>query len=135
MINKIENLANTQAEAGIIATLIAHPDFLLYSEQLKPNYFFDTTNSCLFWAITELYKAKITTIDGYNLITVIDSNKAIKKKIGEEITPDNINVILSLSEYIARDTSEEYKNLVNIVSELAFKRKMFNDLEVCRNQC
>jgi len=135
LINKIENLANTQAEAGIIATLIAHPDFLLYSEQLKPNYFFDTTNSCLFWAITELYKAKITTIDGYNLITVIDSNKAIKKKIGEEITPDNINVILSLSEYIARDTSEEYKNLVNIVSELAFKRKMFNDLEVCRNQC
>lgn len=134
-INNIDELSNTQSEAGIIATLISHPDFLLYSEQLKPNYFFDTTNSCLFWAISELYKSKIENIDAYNLITTIDSNKSIKRQIGEEITPENINTILSLSGYIARDTASEYKKLVSTVSELAFKRKMYKDLDACKADC
>ncbi len=135
IIQNIETLSDTQSEAGIIATLIAHPDFLLYSEQMKPNYFLDTTNSCLFWAISELYKQNITNIDAYNLISTIDSNKAIKKQIGEEVTTENIKDILSLSVYIARDTSEEYKKLVSIVSDFAFKRKLYKDLTLCQNDC
>jgi len=134
-IQNIEILSDTQSEAGIIATLIAHPDFLLYSEQMKPNYFLDTTNACLFWAISELYKQNITNIDAYNLISTIDSNKAIKKQIGEEVTTENIKDILSLSVYIARDTSEEYKKLVSNVSDFAFKRKLHKDLTLCQNDC
>ena len=34
-----EDMARVESEAGIIATLIHHPDFSYYSEQLLPNHF------------------------------------------------------------------------------------------------
>lgn len=40
-----------------------------------------------------------------------------------------------MSEYIARDTAQEYKKLVDTVSELAFKRRIFKDLDSCKNDC
>jgi replicative DNA helicase len=66
---------------------------------------------------------------------VIENNKAIKNQIGEEITVSNINEILTLSTYIARDTAEEYKKLVSIVSDLFCKRKLVRDLETCKKEC
>lgn len=131
----IEQLFDIQSEAGIVATLISHPDFILYSEQLKPDYFSDSTNSCLFWAISELYHQNIKNIDAYNLMVTIDTNKWKRKEIGEDLSIEYIKSILSLSTFVARDTPEEYKRLVSIVSDLACKRKLYKDLEICKNEC
>lgn len=39
-----EDMARVESEAGIIATLIHHPDFSYYSEQLLPNHFTNEEN-------------------------------------------------------------------------------------------
>jgi len=39
--SKLDKISDINSEAGIIATLIKHPDYLLYSETLQPNHFYD----------------------------------------------------------------------------------------------
>lgn len=39
-----EDMSRVESEAGIIATLIHHPDFSFYSEQLLPNHFTNKEN-------------------------------------------------------------------------------------------
>ena len=66
---KIEELSDIQSESGIIGTLIYHPEFVLHTDYLKPNYFYGVENGCCYWAIQELYREGITNIDAYNIIT------------------------------------------------------------------
>ena len=118
-----------------MATIINHPDFLLYSEKLTQDSFFDTTNGCLFVAISELYNNKIENIDTYNLITAINNNLKLKKQLGDDFSVDTISDIISFSVHIARHTSSEYTKLVDTVVNFAFKRRLHKDLEKCQIDC
>ncbi|MFR7443134.1 MAG: hypothetical protein ACLUUO_06085 [Sellimonas intestinalis] len=40
----------------MIATLVHHPEFILHTDYLKPSYFYNVENGCIYWAISELYK-------------------------------------------------------------------------------
>ena len=128
-------MSDIQSEAGIIGTLIEKPEYILYSEQLIPRHFFDTTNGCLYWAIRELYATNITNIDSYNLLTVINTNTAVKKQVGEEITPSSVNDFLLLARNVARRTPEEYIRLTQIVMNCAFKRTLVTSLEDATKLC
>lgn len=125
------DLVDTQAESGIIATLMRHPEFIMQSDYLQPRYFYNIENGCIYWAIGELYRQGIDNIDAFNLSNQLKSNKATSKKI-EEYNLTDMQKFIDLAEYAARETIEEYHVLVNQVVELAFKRelnKLFYKLE------
>ena len=119
----IGTITDTQAEAGVIATLVYHPDFILHSDYLKAGYFYNKENGCIYWAISELYKAGIDTIDALNISNMLNSNKAVKRKI-EEYNLNDMQEFIAMSQYAARHTLEEYKLLVNNVVENSFKREL-----------
>lgn len=117
-------LSDNQAEAGVIATLLYHPDFILHSDYLKPGYFYNIENGCLYWALQELTKAGVENIDALNLTNMINSNVAVKRTI-QNHNIVNLNEFISLASYAARGTLEEYKLLTNRVVELAFRRDLY----------
>lgn len=120
----ISLISDNQAEAGVIATLIRHPSFINNIDYIKPGYFYNVENGCLYWCIEKLVQSGVENIDAFNLSSAINSNQAIKKKISEFNITD-IQEYINLSQYTARDTLEEYKLLVDSVVTKAFKRDLF----------
>ena len=119
----ISTISDNQAEAGIIATLVYHPEFILHTDYLKPSYFYNIENGCIYWAIEQLYKNGIETIDALNITNMLNSNKAVKKKMDEYNLTD-MQEFINMSQYACRHTLEEYKLLVNNVVTMAFKRDL-----------
>ena len=126
-------ISDTQAEAGVIATLIFNPAYYFHSEQLTHNHFYNKESSCLYWGITQLIKQGIENIDSFNLTTVINSNDGIRNTF-EKFGIDLDNYIF-LSKNIARDSIEEYTALTNRVLALAFKRELRKQLKKFDNAC
>ena len=119
----ISAIVDTQAEAAVIATLVYHPDFILHSDYLKPGFFYNVENGCIYWAIQELYKAGIENIDAMNISSMLNSHPTVKKRI-EEYNLTDIQSFIQMSQYAARHTLEEYRLLVNTVVENSFKREL-----------
>ena len=113
----ISMISDNQAEAALIASLLYHPDFILHSDYLKPGYFYNTENACLYWAISELYKSGVDNIDAINISNMLNSNAGVRKKILEFNLTD-IQQFTTMAQYAARHSLEEYKLLVNRVVEL-----------------
>lgn len=119
----ISTISDNQAEAGVIATLMYHPEFILHTDYLKPSYFYNVENGCIYWAIQELYKNGVETIDAINLTNMLNTNKAVKKKI-EQYNLGDMQEFISMSQYACRHTLEEYKLLVKNVVTMSFKRDL-----------
>lgn len=130
----ISAISDTQAEAGVIATLVQHPEFILHTDYLKAGYFYNIENGCIFWAISELYKNGIDTIDAINITNMLNSNKAVKKKI-EEYNLADMQEFINMSQYAARHSLEEYKLLVNTIVTMAFKRDLNRVAVQIQSQC
>lgn len=130
----ISLISDNQAEAGVISTLIRHPDFILYTDYLRPKYFYNTENGCMYWAIQQLYKNGVTTIDAINLMNMLSSNKAVQREI-DKYNLTNIQKFIDMSQYAVRHTIEEYKLLVNTVVTLAFKRDLYNVADEIEAAC
>lgn len=130
---KNPTISDTQAEAGIIATLIFNPTYYLHGEQLKHTHFYNKESACLYWGISQLIKQGVENIDSFNLTEIINSNEGMKNtfdKFGIDL--DNY---ISLSKNIVRQSLEEYKILVNRVLALAFKRDLHKQLKKFDTNC
>ena len=123
MDEELNVLCDTQAEAGVIATLVHHPEFILQSEYLKAGYFFHKENGCIYWAIDELFKSGVKVIDAFNITMKLESNAAVKKKIQSINMPD-MDDFIEMCEDAARSTIEEYNLLVAQVVTMSFKRDL-----------
>lgn len=130
----IEDLASVESEAGILATLVRHPEFCFHSEFLLPNHFTDNDNKVLYIAITDLAKKGVTKIDPYNIMELFNSIPALQK-ISLNISVGRVQEFVEMSEVIARSSIEEYKILVNNVMEMAFRRDAYQALKDCENMC
>ena len=119
----ISLISDNQAEAGVIATLLYHPEFILHTDYLKPSYFYNVENGCIYWAIQELYKSGVERIDALNITNMLNSNRAVKKKI-EQYNLTDMQDFINMSQYACRHTLEEYKLLVNNVVTTSFKRDL-----------
>lgn len=119
----ISLISDNQAEAGVIATLVYHPDFILHTDYLKPSYFYNLENGCIYWAIQELYKNGVETVDAVNITNMLNSNRAVKRKI-ERYNLTDMQEFINMSQYACRHTLEEYKLLVNNVVTMSFKRDL-----------
>ena len=129
-----EAIADIQAEAGVIATAVYHPDFVLHSDYLRPGYFYNAENGCIYWAIQELYKAGIDTIDAFNISNMLNTNNAVKRRMAA-CNLTNLQEFISKAQYAARGSIEEYKLLVNTVVEMSFKRELYRVAGEIQTNC
>lgn len=130
----ISELSDIQSESGIIGTLIYHPDYVLHTDYLKPNYFYGSENACIYWAIQELYKDGITNIDAYNISNKIQSHKGVAKTI-EKYNMPAVQEFMELYKETARQSLEEYKMLADNIVTLAFKRDLVKTFNQLTNTC
>lgn len=128
-----KTISDTQAEAGIIATLIYNPLFYLHNEQLKHSHFYNEESACLYWGISKLLKQGVENIDAFNLSTVLNSAESVKNTFNKYNI--NLNEYIDLSKNIVRNSLEEYRLLVNRVLALAFKRELSKKLKKIENIC
>lgn len=130
-------MVDHDAEGTVIATLISHPEFILHTEYLRPKYFYDVSNGCIYWAIEELYKSGVTNIDAVNIENMLNSNKAVKRRM-DAYNITNMDEYIQISGLAARNTLEEYKIAVNQVITMSFKRelaKLANQISTdCENE-
>jgi len=131
---QINDKYDISAEAGVIATIIQNPEMVLHSETLLPSYFYKKENGAIYWAIQQLYQKGIDKIDEFNITTQINSNKGVKNTI-ESYKKDFIKELFENSQYIARNTKEEYQEIVNKVVTLSFKRDVYRKLKYFQSQC
>lgn len=134
MARDVSILSDNQAEAGVIATLLYHPEFILHSDFLKPGYFYKIENGCLYWALQELVKAGVENVDALNLGNMINTNVSVKRII-ENHNINDLHEFISLASYAARGTLEEYKLLANRVVELAFRRDLYKVTGKIEGEC
>ena len=121
---ELSEISDYKAEAGVVSTLIYHPEFIVHSNYLHERYFYNTDNACIYWAVRELFNKKITNITALNIEQVLASNRAVSKKMQEYNLP-SIQEYIDLCFNSKRDTVEEYILLVNRVVTLAFKRDFY----------
>lgn len=131
---QINELSDIQSEAGVIGTLIYHPDYVAHTDYLKPNYFFNTENACVFWAIQELFRDGIINIDAYNISSKLQTNNAVQKTL-EKYNLPSIQEFIELYKATARHTIEEYKMLADNIVTLAFKRDLVKTLHQIESEC
>jgi replicative DNA helicase len=126
-------ISDTQAEAGIIATLIFNPAYCFHSEQLKYTHFYNQESSCIYWAINQLIKQGVENIDNLNLTTMINSNDGMKNTFNK--FGIDLDTYINLSKNVSRNSIEEYKILTNRVLALAFKRDLHKQLKRFNDMC
>lgn len=131
---ELSEISDYKAEAGVISTLVYHPEFILHSNYLHERYFYNVDNACIYWAIKELFSQKITNITALNIEQMLDSNKAVRKKIQEYNLP-SIQEYIDLCFNTKRDSVEEYLLLVNRVVEFAFKRDFYKKANDWQRLC
>ena len=129
-----KDIRNIESEAGIITTLIAHPEFVFYSDALLPNHFSDDHNKYIYQAVKRLAEQGITTIDAYNIINILNADESTRK-YAEALTTDELNELIEMSDGLAKRTIEEYKLIVTNVLDAALRRDAFNALRECEALC
>ena len=118
----------------MIATLIHHPSFYFHCESLRPNHFIDRQNAYIYWALGELAKRGIESIDAYNISNILASNEAAKKQM-EAVPLEAIHELIDVSHLIARSSPEDYILVAENVVEAAFRRTVQKKLERCAALC
>lgn len=131
---EIEKLDSTSSEAGVVATLIHHPEFSFYSEDLRPLHFADAANRAMYTAICELAKQDVTQIDAYMIFESLCASPSTRK-LAESITVERILDFVDTSVAIARHTVEEYQVLVRNVLRVSFRRDAYQALRGCERLC
>lgn len=128
------DIFNAQAESGVIATLILHPEFCFHSEELKQSHFYDEENGYIYYALCELAKKSIDKIDAFNIQNILNLNPATKIW-AEKLTIRAINGLIENAPIIAADTVREYKVSVANVMDAAFRRDAIRKLQECERLC
>ena len=126
----IENISDVTSEAGIIATLLNHPDFVYYSDALEPSHFTNEQNAKYYQAISFLAKQEIVKLDAYNITTAMN-----KLNITSVPSTVEINDFLDNASFVARSSVDEYRLLCDSVLDKSFRRELYRKLRSCEGLC
>ena len=130
----VNDIKSVEGEAGVIATLIQHPTYYFYVEELKPEHFTDPQNQIIYLALSKLAKRGIEKIDALNVLKVLGTKEATKQA-AQNLTIASINEMIDLSLVVARNTPEEYKLFADDVLNKAFRRGIYQKLQKCEQLC
>lgn len=125
---------DVSAERGVICTLIMYPQYIFVCANLKDVHFYDRQNAVLFWAIQSLLDKGIVKIDENNLQTEINADSEKTKIMGSDLK-DQLEELVENAELLARSTEQEYKQLVDRVVGLGFKRELYKEIKKIENRC
>ena len=131
---RAEDISNITSESGVIASLIYHPEYSFFSENLLPNHFTEPSNKYIYLAICNLAKQGIKTVDPYNILESLNSQENTRR-YADELSVRQLSEFIDISESIARHSVEEYMMLVNSVMDAAFRRDTFRRLQECQALC
>ena len=131
---KFDELADVKSESGVVATLIAEPNMLNFIENLKGDDFTDRANGVIYDAICRLKDQEIQQVDAFNITASITGDGKLQKRAEGCLTPDVISQIVDNAKFLARGTSEEFVLLVNNVLAMAYKRKLYRDLNAAQTR-
>lgn len=129
-----EDMSRVESEAGIIATLIHHPDFSFYSEQLLPNHFTNKENRIIYQALRSLAQSGVQTIDPYIIVQELQSKEATRR-FADDLSVDQLYTLIENSDILCRDSVKAYMVLVNSVLDAAFRRDTYQQLKECQRLC
>lgn len=118
----------------MIASLVYHPEFSFYSENLLPNHFFNKENRYIYAAICNLAQRGVQHIDPYSILQSLQSQEATAK-YADEITVAQLNDFFDTNDSLARHTVEDYKLCVDNVIDAAFRRDALQSLKKCEAMC
>lgn len=127
-------IKNVEAEAGIIASVLLDPTLTYHSEQLKPNYFTDSNNAYIYYAVCELVKQNVESVDVYNITNILNAKQSTRKAT-ETITIQSLSELIDVAGLIARKDPNDYMVLVKSVIDCAFRRNTYRKLMQCQNIC
>lgn len=131
--NKVDLPKDELSEQGLIGTILCHPEYILKSDYIKPNFFSTRELACIYHIVNELYKNGVIEIDAFIIATEIEKDKAFRSIYDKsEIVEDFEEFIDSLKEW-SRSSTEEYEMLCKNVVTSAFKRESFIKLEEMQN--
>ena len=133
MSRSIEDVSSIEAESGVLATLVKHPDYFLTAEYLSPRDFYNSENGYIYFAIGELAKKDIKEIDTYAILNVLNMRKSTEPSACG-ITQRNVDELIINAGLIARDSVDAYRMLVDIVVDKSFRRKMLRTLSDCEDR-
>lgn len=122
------------AETGVICSLILYPNFALECTTLKEGHFYDIKNGVLYWSILKLVEKGVMKIDWQNISTQIKTDEDRHRIIGKDIN-DQVEEITENAHLRARESVDEYKQLVNRVVGLGFKRRLYQEIKKIENKC
>lgn len=88
----------------------------------------------MYLAISKLATKGVQTVDPYNIIEVLNSEEATRK-YAEELSVDQLQELVEMSDVLCRNSVEEYKILVSNVLDSAFRRDTFQKLKDCQKLC
>ena len=131
---RAEDITRIESEAGVVATLVYHPEFCFYSENLLPNHFFNKENRYIYVAICNMAQRGVTCIDSYGIIQALQSKESTAP-YADQLTVTQLNDFIDSSENLARHTVEEYKLCVENVMDAAFRRDTLQTLKKCEAIC
>ena len=118
----------------MIASLVYHPEFSFYSENLLPNHFFNKENRYIYAAICNLAQRGVQHSDRNCFLQSLQSQEATAK-YADEITVAQLNDFFDTSDSLARHTVEDYKLCVDNVIDAAFRRDALQSLKKCEAMC
>lgn len=134
-IKDINDICDVSSEAGVVASLIFHPDYIYIAEQLTAQHFTDQANSYMFYAIKKLAERNIKTIDAYIIVQTLQSDQKMKSKVANVLTERTVSEFIDMAPTIARNTPEDYKHVAEAVLDKAFRRATYQRLLECQNIC
>ena len=111
-----------------MASLVYHPEFSFYSENLLPNHFFNKENRYIYTAICNLAQRGITRIDTYSILQSLQSQEATAQ-YANELTVTQLNDFIDTSDGLARHNVEDYMLCVDNVVKAAFRRDALQTLK------
>ena len=129
-----EDITRVDSEAGVLASLVYHPEFYFYSEGLLPEHFYNRENRSLYIALRQMAQRGDTCVDSYGIAQALQSEEAEKEDAGS-LTVEQLNDFIDNSESIARHTAEGYLLCVKNVMNAAFRRDALQALKRCESLC
>ena len=133
-VERPEYLEQPNSEAGIIATLIHHPDYYYYSEELHPNHFTRSSNRIIYTAFQMMAERGISNVDAFNILEILNSTEGTRAS-AQELSVDQLNELIENSTGLCRNSVEEYRVCVKNVLDSAFRRDAIQRLRACEDLC
>lgn len=125
------DISDINSEAGVIASVIKNPELTFYSEQLTPHHFTIEQNGYIYYAVCELAKRGISTIDAFNIYNMLNARATTRDKVDLGAIKD----FIYNADSIARTTVEDYRLVADGVLNAAFRRDTYNRLQECQQLC